>query len=131
MSIHVRDPAEHDPQWCGRNKKDLPPEVIKVAEVLHLELRDHLKKGAPPAIIFQAAIAVVREMQVIASKKGEVHGKKGKDKPRANRSESKRVAIIREASNYKGALTSKVANIAKKTNASAYYVRKVLKEKGN
>lgn len=70
MPIRVRDPMEHDPQWRGRKKKNLPPEILKIAEVLSLELRSHLKPGAPPGILLQAAIAVVRAQQVIASDAG-------------------------------------------------------------
>lgn len=70
MPIHVRDPMERDPQWRDRKKKDLPPEILRVAEVLHFELRDQLKKDAPAGLILQTAIAVVRELQVITSNKG-------------------------------------------------------------
>ncbi|MEW9623251.1 hypothetical protein [Rhodanobacter geophilus] len=70
MPIHVRDPMEHDPQWRDRKKKNLPPELLKIVEILHAELRDHLKPGAPAGIILQVAVAVVRAQQVIAGDKG-------------------------------------------------------------
>ena|GEM_PF-4266767 len=69
MAIYVRDPADHDPQWKGRKKKALPPDVLKVSEVLHFKLRHYLKE-APSLVILEAAIAVVRALQVIASDKG-------------------------------------------------------------
>jgi hypothetical protein len=81
MPIHVRDPMEHDPQWRVRKKKDLPPEILRIASVLDFELRDHLKKGAPAGLTLQAAIAVVREMQVISSDKGKVSVAKRHDAP--------------------------------------------------
>lgn len=76
MPIHIRDPMEHDPQWRGRKKKDLPPEWLKIAEVLDFELRGHLKKGAPATIILQAAVAVVRKWQEMASAAGKANVEK-------------------------------------------------------
>ncbi|MGH8125977.1 MAG: hypothetical protein ACREPK_09050 [Rhodanobacteraceae bacterium] len=77
MPIHIRDPMECDPQWVDvrtkkpiRKKKDLPPEILEIAGVLSRELRDYLKSGAPSGILLQAAIAVVRAQQVMASDAG-------------------------------------------------------------
>ena len=72
MAIPLRDPAEHDPQWRGRKKKPLESggEFGLVAEILHFALRNHLKKDAPSTAIMNAAIAVVRALQVAASDKG-------------------------------------------------------------
>jgi hypothetical protein len=75
----------HDPQWRDRKKKDLPPEILRIAEVLDFELRDHLKKDAPPMLTLQAAIAVVRKLQVISSDKGKVSVKKRHDAPGGSR----------------------------------------------
>lgn len=76
MPIRIRDPMEHDPQWRGRKKKDLPPEWLKIAEVLDFELRGHLKEDAPPRIILQAAVAVMRKWQEIASATGKANVEK-------------------------------------------------------
>ena len=81
MPIHVRDPMEHDPQWRDRKKKDLPPEILRIASVLDFELRDHLKNGAPAGLTLQVAIAVVRELQVITSNKGKVSVARRHDAP--------------------------------------------------
>ena len=71
MVIRIRDPADHDPQWWGRKKKPLSlDEFGIVAETLHLQLRHHLKKDAPPTAIMEAAVAVVRALQVVTSDKG-------------------------------------------------------------
>lgn len=77
MPIRIRDPMECDPQWVDmrtkkpiRKEKKLPPEILKLAEVLAFELRHHLKSGAPPGIFLQAAIAVVRAQQIIVSDAG-------------------------------------------------------------
>lgn len=53
-----------------RSRKKLPPELLKIAAVLHFELRNYLKPDAPPWLILQATIAVIRAQQVIASDKG-------------------------------------------------------------
>ena len=77
MPIPIRDPMEHAPQWRGRKKKDLPPEVLKIADVIHFTLRHCVYTGAPmkllaapPAWELVTAIAVIRAQQVIAGDKG-------------------------------------------------------------
>jgi len=70
MPIQIKDPMEYSSQWRGRKKKGLPPDILRLAGVLSRELRDHLKPGAPPGIFLQAAIAVVRAQQVLASDTG-------------------------------------------------------------
>lgn len=83
MAIPVRDPAEHDPEWRGRKTKPLLSDGAYriVADTLHRQLRSHLKKDAPPTAIMNAAIAVVRALQVAASDKGKRDVMKRHDAP--------------------------------------------------
>jgi hypothetical protein len=84
MPIPISDPMEHDPQWVDvrtkkpiRKKKKLPPEILKIAEVIHFKLRHCVYTGGPGKLIaapraweLETAIAVVRAQQVIASDAG-------------------------------------------------------------
>ncbi|HJR14260.1 MAG TPA: hypothetical protein VJ833_10220 [Rhodanobacteraceae bacterium] len=99
MPIHIRDPMEWDPQWIDvrtkkpvRKKKDLPPEILKIAGVINMTLRHCVYTGgpeklvaAPPAWHLVTAIAVIRAQQVIAGDKGKANVNKRHAAPGGSR----------------------------------------------
>lgn len=110
---------EYEPRPGYRNLTPVEPD-IELAISLFNTIRSTMRcTGARlDALVFGARVARHRV-------RSSVGGRRSAASRKAN---SKRKAIIAAARAYRGAPTSKTANIAKKCDATPQYVRKVLKE---